>query len=296
MARKKWIEPNPDHPRGSRGRFVKRGTGAVKKAVKARPARAAKEAVLATGKKKESVAGTGQLPAKKGISLARKAPKPAPTPGKAAAPAVAAKAPTKAATGPAKPQSYATITPAQAETMQRQMLAGQPWTPKQRAALTRYTGGDYVGMNGHLRVGHGGPADQAAVVEGRAAMREIPQAVVAYRNNVGAHRMGFPPAIAALIKAGRDVPQAELDKVVGRSFHDRGFSSTSVVGRSRGGLSLKISVPPGTRGAYVESLTKEKGEHELMLDAGTHFKITRVQRDLANSGVIMHVTVVGQDA
>lgn len=210
-------------------------------------------------------------------------------------------APTGSTTAPVNPATGVTVRPLAsdgpfyaitsdgAEAMQRQMLAGRPWTADQRAALRRYTGDDYRGMNGAARTGAGTSADRAAVATMRGGMREIPDDIVLTRS-VQANMFGMKG-----LNGGNELSDREIAQLTpGRTFHEPGFSSASV--GSRGfALRLRISVPKGTRGAYVDSISKNKGETEMVLDVGTHYRIDRVERHLLK-GTIIHVTVVGQDA
>ncbi len=179
---------------------------------------------------------------------------------------------------------FGALTPAQAEVMQRRITARQPWTDEQRAALTLYTGGRFRRINGARRFGKANPADLAAGDRMRTAMREVPQDITVHRIATGA-AFGFPDS--------RTIPADQMAGLVGRTFHDPGFTSTTVNSR-RGFVRMNISVPAGTRGAYVESITKNKGETELILDAGTHYKIISVKTN-HEGDTIMDVIVVGQD-
>lgn len=179
---------------------------------------------------------------------------------------------------------FGAVTPAQADALQRRMTAGQPWTAEQRAALTLYTGGRFRRINGALRFGRANPNDVTAAANMRAAMREIPQDITVNRIATGP-AFGFRDSMA--------IPPGEMAGLVGRVFHDPGFTSTSVASR-RGWIQMRISVPAGTRGAYVEGVTKNKGETEMILDAGTHYRIDRVEQN-RDGDTIMHMTVVGQD-
>lgn len=179
---------------------------------------------------------------------------------------------------------FGALSPTQAEAMQRRMAAGQPWTAEQRAALTLYTGGRFRRINGALRFGRANPNDVAAAATMRTAMREIPQDITVNRIATGA-AFGFP--------LSRTIPPGEMAGMVGRTFHDPGFTSTTVNSR-RGWIRMNISVPAGTRGAYVESITKNKGETELILDAGTHYRIISVETN-REGDTVMNVVVVGQD-
>ena len=178
---------------------------------------------------------------------------------------------------------YADLTPKQADALHRRMTADEPWTPQQTAAVRRYTGPAYKDINAVLRTGEGKDVDRTAAEQIHGAMRAIPKDITVNRA-VSAHAFGYD---------GRTIPAADADSFAGRTWHDPGFTSTSVAGRGNKFVQMRISVPAGTRGTYVESVTKNKGETEMLLDRGTHFRITRVER--RGEDTIMHVTVVGQD-
>lgn len=181
------------------------------------------------------------------------------------------------------PGGYSQLTSEKAQAMQDEMH--DPWTPEERAALEKYTGPGYVHINNALRgKTKGSKAVAATTADIRTAMGPTPRNVVSYRST-RPDAFGFN---------GRFIPEGEEQSLVGRTFHDPGFTSTSIAARSNQPVRLRISVPAGTKAAYVESLSKNRSEQELLLDAGTHFKITKAERD-ARGDTVLYVTVVGQD-
>lgn len=173
----------------------------------------------------------------------------------------------------------------EAAALHKRMQAGRPWTWEQREALVDYSGEAFRRMNGVLR----GTATSTPEVrrlndDAHAAMREIPENIVTHRG-VTSHAFGF---------YGAPISDAQAAALVGRTFHDPAFTSTSINPRPSGSLLLRVSVPAGTRGAYITSISKNDDEFEMLLDRGTHYKITKFERDKYGA-LVLHVTVVGQD-
>lgn len=181
---------------------------------------------------------------------------------------------------------YRQITPDQAEVMQADMLAGEAWSKEQESALAAYTGNDYRGINDRLRGRSKGDTFDGTIEQIRSALRPTPQDLTVHRS-VAADALGFP--------FGREsITLAEGKKLVGRTFHDRGFTSTSVEPLKGGNVvQLRISVPAGAKAAYLESLSRNRREYEVLLDAGTHFKIERAATEAGKT--VLYLTVVGQD-
>lgn len=205
------------------------------------------------------------------------------------APAKKAAATATASTGP---RNFELIDDAGAKAMQRKMLKKQPWTASEKAALKTYTGNDYVEINSMLRntENSGNPATKAVIRQARKAMREIPQDIMAFRGMGSGTAFGF--------SRDKDISKAQLDGLVGKTYHDPGFTSTSVQEAGYGygqRIRAHISVPAGTRGAYVEGITQNKSEREIVLDAGSHFNITGYKQD-KDGNVVLYMEVVKQDA
>jgi len=66
--------------------------------------------------------------------------------------------------------------------------------------------------------------------------------------------------------------------MVGKTVSDKGFVSTTVKETSGFGsnLALTIQAPKGTAAAYVEHASQFQSEKELILNAGTKFKVVQV--------------------
>lgn len=208
---------------------------------------------------------------------------------KAVAKKVAAKKAAPAAPKMDDSPGFKDLTPAQAAAMQRKMLKGNPWTPAQRGALRTYTGESYTKINGGLRKGNATAKIEATIGNARAGLRPIPQDVNAYRGMGSGTAFGF-------VK-NRKITKAQLDELVGKSYHDPGFTSTATEGDGYGygqRIRAKIAVPAGTRGAFVEGITQNKGENELVLDAGTHYRISGYEQ-AADGKVTLYMEVVKQD-
>lgn len=75
--------------------------------------------------------------------------------------------------------------------------------------------------------------------------------------------------------------KAKPEQLIGRSFYDKGFYSTSLSKTAMddmGGIRATVKVPKGTKGAYIEHVASlSKNEYEVLLPRNTKFKITNVK-------------------
>lgn len=197
--------------------------------------------------------------------------------------------------GGAKDMAYwvvGNVGPDGAEARQKRMLKRQPWTDAQRDALRTYTGDDYKPMNDALRKSGGKSGDpriDAAIRDARAAMRPTDDGVTVFRAMGSGSAFGF--------QKNRKITKDQLEALVGRTWSDPAFTSTATRPGGYGhGLRVQaqISVPPGVRGAYVDKISQNEGEDEFILDAGTHFKITRYVMGPRGT-VTLFMDVVRQD-
>ncbi len=168
------------------------------------------------------------------------------------------------------------ITAEAANAMQDKMLDGNPWTEDHEEALNAYTGSDYGMMNDGLR----GRTDltkyyQDVIERIRVAddaMRPLPQPVKAFRH-VDFNAFG-------IVHSDNGLTQSQLDALVGKTVQDPGFFSTSItpdiVGFTRD-IHMEIDVPKGARAAYVQRVSVNKHEEELLLAPGTKFKVVSVE-------------------
>jgi ADP-ribosyltransferase exoenzyme len=100
---------------------------------------------------------------------------------------------------------------------------------------------------------------------------------------------GWPPDLKAF--------QANPDALLGKTFEDPGFVSTTVAGSSGHfsgqALQLVIEAPKGTPAAFVNGVSDFKDEeNEMLLAAGTRFKVLSVEKTTAGH-TLLRVRVVG---
>ncbi len=182
--------------------------------------------------------------------------------------------------------------PERAAELHARMQGNQPWTPEQVKALNGYSGDDYRNINDGLRGRKSltpQARTQAEVID--SAMRPIPDSIVTYRTT---HRNAF----GFSDDDNGPLTDAQLDALIGRTFHDPAPVSTSVNQRKNTYFQLKIKVPAGARGAYIADISDTKTEYEMLLAQGTHFRIERYERTGGfdrPDDVTLHLTVVGQD-
>lgn len=159
---------------------------------------------------------------------------------------------------------------------------GIKWTAKQKAALKSYTGSAYHTYNGYLRGSSGTAQTKQTVVDIQSAMVPLSQHTLLKRGT------------------GWDALPAEFQgdnaaKMVGKTFQEPGFTSTTVAGESghfSGPLQLEIEAPEGTPAAFVNGISHFKDqENEMLLAAGTKFKVLSVTKK--GHQTVMRVRIVG---
>jgi len=183
--------------------------------------------------------------------------------------------------------AFHAATSAQAKAWQDEYLKanGIVHSAKQKAAIKRYTENGlhaFTGMNNWLR-GDGSFAKNVKqdVLDVQASMIPMPKHMLLLRGT------GWPPDIANF--------QSHPEDMVGKTFEDKGFVSTSVAGSgghfSSHPLQLTIEAPAGTPGAFVQPISAYGGENEMLLAAGLKFKVISVEQK--NGKTHMRVRVVG---
>lgn len=161
--------------------------------------------------------------------------------------------------------------------------SGEKWTGAQKQAITTYTGSSYQEINDYLRGKGEDPTGkyQKYATQIQAGMRPLAHDQLLIR---GSSYKIFP--------AGFNDIQG-VKKLIGEDISDVGFVSTSIAGA--GGeftkaLKLHIEAPVGTMGAYVRSISSHPGENEMILAAGTKFRILSV--DTSGHQPIVRLRVV----
>lgn len=174
---------------------------------------------------------------------------------------------------------FADISVGDALTLQRQMtMQSGEWTASQRASLRYYTSNNYTKMNGYLRgqTSTTTPALNRHIAQAQAGMRPSTKPITVYR---GTSFSQF---------GGTYVDES----IVGKTFEDKGFMSTSVGGRAAfgGSVLLQIECPTGTPMAFVQSISHYSDENEMLLAAGTRYKVMSVTKEDGQTVVRVRVT------
>lgn len=177
-------------------------------------------------------------------------------------------------------ESFTHISVTSAYSMQNQMFTtfGQ-WTTTQRTALRKYTGSAYQDMNMHLRDGLSvGRSTTNAITEAQRGMRPSTQPILVHRGT-NFSQFGVQDA-------------AQARQLVGKTMQDNGFMSTSVGGSAAfgGDVLLEIECPTGTPMAFVKSISKYSRENEMLLAAGTKYRVLSVRE--GGTKTVVRVRVV----
>lgn len=151
-------------------------------------------------------------------------------------------------------------------------FAGQTdYTPAQREAIHGYTDKGYKSINPALR----NPSLLGKLQAGK--IKTIKSAMSSIRQNVSAFRKA-PFHVFGVGDGDFDT----LNDLVGKTFVDHGFMSTSIDDRFNGKVfprkefvTMELHVPKGTRAAYIADVSAYKNERELLLDAGVKFKVKK---------------------
>jgi SPP1 gp7 family putative phage head morphogenesis protein len=176
---------------------------------------------------------------------------------------------------------FETPTPSEMLELQDDMLTDEPWTVGQEEALTTYSGDGYSDMNGCLRFDEGCSDDvEFDNDQAVAAMRPLPRGVTTFRG--------------ANLRALGVMNHQALAGMVGNTVRDPGFTSSSIspdVATSFGQGSssterviMQIESPAGTPAAYVDGISQNSGEFEMVLPPNTRYEILEVISPTADGG------------
>lgn len=165
---------------------------------------------------------------------------------------------------------------------------GTNWTPGQAESLANYTTGAYHELNAYLRGKHadGTPVHSISTIGlerialNQAGMRPLQQDSLLKR---GTGWEFLPPEYRSAEGAR---------KLIGKSFVDDAFMSTTAGGE--GGnfedkVLLMIEAPKGTPGAWVREISHNQSENEVVLAAGTKFKILSVDDGFGTTTIRVRV-------
>jgi SPP1 gp7 family putative phage head morphogenesis protein len=167
------------------------------------------------------------------------------------------------------------LTAQMADTLQERMNKAwpPPWNASQRAALTKYTGDAYVAINNCLRgLDKCTPATLETIKQIKNAVKPSTDIIVVYRRT--------NPSSFGLSSQDLGLTNLEksLQEFVGKTFEDKGVTSTSIRnGAWHGLVHMEIEIPKGARIAWVKRLSKHAHEDELILAPGTRFDVLSVE-------------------
>lgn len=188
-----------------------------------------------------------------------------------------------------KATSFQTLSVAQAQQLQNQMLTNDPWTSTQKAALTKYSGSFYDTLNPVVRdlekkIQYMGDTDKMtaarAAVNIQAGMRPLPQSVKVFRKTNPSQFPGLTDSAGF----------ADVKKFEGKLFIDRAPLSTSVTqGTWSGKMHMEIDLPAGTPAAFIKSISQNPSEDEMLLALGLKYRVLSVTEKSGTIHVKMRV-------
>lgn len=133
-------------------------------------------------------------------------------------------------------------------------------------AIKNYSGDDYRVINNYLRGITGSIDDMRGLtithLKNALGKASVPHQVKVYRGT------DIVP-IDHMIKLNK-YGEVDVDSMIGKTFTDNGFTSTSVLKESsfNNDITWIIDVPEGTNAAYIGQISHFPNETELLLDAG----------------------------
>lgn len=155
----------------------------------------------------------------------------------------------------------------------------------ERKGVREYTGNAYSAMNKFLRTGsmegtwdyYGKSTEKTLqLIDGCTKALEksrIKEDVIVHRGIGGSltKMLGVTPA---------QLNQMSSSDLIGTVFTDKGFVSTGVTESDAwGGVKMHALIPAGSKGMYVDPVSKHKGEHELLLQRNSSFVIKSVVKN-----------------
>lgn len=141
----------------------------------------------------------------------------------------------------------------------------------ERNGVEVYTGSAYFDMNKYLRGEISSTRYADEIKQATAALKKasLPEEVIVRRGS----------DYNLLRELGIDISEASKDKVVGALVTDKGFMSTSPApsGGFSGNIEYVIKVPKGSQAMYVDTISRNRGEEELLINRGGKYIIEDVE-------------------
>lgn len=163
---------------------------------------------------------------------------------------------------------------------------------------------NYEDINNYLRFNQLGKVPEATIkntinyIESALNKFELDKDIVVYRG------IDVPTIIEQVIgekKYSRDVNIIN-SYLKNTTFTDKGFVSTSIskkeainFGMGSGRAVMRINILSGTKGAYIDEVSRIKREKEFLLNRNVTFKINNVKYDAANERFIINCNLVRGD-
>ena len=157
----------------------------------------------------------------------------------------------------------------------------QSLSEDQRKAVKEYTSGGYMGMNELLRNGAGG-FSQAGLDGARKLIKDCAEAIegCALQEDAVTYRQVSKHALNKML--GFDITSTPLTEktatgILGLTFLDKGFYSSAVGGANTLWFSSDVKIttilPKGTKAMYLEPITNNGDELEMLVQRGTRFAV-----------------------
>ena len=155
------------------------------------------------------------------------------------------------------------------------------WSLSERKHLGTYSGSDYTSING---TGRGLGAERAANPDNWGSWSSLVRGI----DNAMDKATRFPEDTVIVRGTGVDsftvdgrlltgTSAHRMSEIVGTVQRDEGYMSTSLGATPGFGsgkkVQMKILAPAGSRGAYIDPISKNQGERELLLPRGTNLYI-----------------------
>lgn len=143
----------------------------------------------------------------------------------------------------------------------------------ERNGVEVYTGSAYISMNKYLRGQRSSTRYADEIKQATAALKKasLPEEVIVRRGS----------DYNMLSEIGVDISEANKDKLIGAFVTDKGFMSTSPAsgGGFSGSIEYIIKVPKGSQAMYVDTISRHRGEKELLINRGGKYIIEDVEFD-----------------
>lgn len=158
-------------------------------------------------------------------------------------------------------------------------------TKTELSALDDYGEGGYEAINGVTRFKEGSPEYEKvlkrygtdSIEKAKVQAEELSNAVSKFELNDTIIVQRAERDVSHI--TGSDNSVEALQKMVGKTYTEKGFTSTSLKYQSKfegsrsDAVHIEITVPKGSKGAYIDKYVA-KNEHEFLLDKNTDFYVT----------------------